>query len=535
MSATAAKHPELQASAPGRGPTMACVVSPDAADAELAILLLRQDGIPARAFANLRDAATALNDPIGCLIVVEEALVQEDVLVLRDALQRLPAWNDVPLIIIAGDIGEIRAPVAAAFPNSGNVTLLERPVNPHTLASSATFALRASQRQREVGELLAEREHAVRLRDEFLAMLAHELRNPLAPLRNAVYLMRSTPSDPRVMRQTVDILDRQVGHVVRMVDDLLDVARLERGKLTLKKQRLDLNRLVAAAVESCLQGVQYSAHHIRVHLVSDPLPIDGDPVRIEQILVNLIGNAAKFSPSGSEIGVETTCVDGRRASVAVVDHGAGFPPEAAAELFAPFRQMNATLERSTGGLGLGLSIVQRLTQLHGGVVRASSPGLGCGARFEVSLPLASDPPPQVNGYASETVATQAPSGRIVVVEDNADILATLKMMISIWGHVVDTATDGRSGVDLILEKSPDVALVDLGLPGLNGFEVARRVREALPRESVRLIAVTGYGQPSDTEMAMEAGFDLHLLKPVSPEILQRMIADSLAQPRSRSV
>ena len=317
--------------------TLACVVSPNAADAELAVTFLGQTGVQARAFASLRELAWALDEGIGCLILVEEALLAEDIPALREALARLPAWCDLPLILVSRDVGALGAAAADAFPDAGNVTLLERPINAHTLISAVQMALRASARQREVGELLAQREQAVRLRDEFLAMLAHELRNPLAPMSNALHIMRMLKIEDPAAVKSIQILERQVGHVVRMVDDLMDVARLERGKVVLKKERLDLNRVVSSAVETCLHAAQERGHNVSVRFGTNALPVDGDAVRLEQIVCNLLNNAAKFTPRPSEILVQTS-VEAGFARVAVEDKGIGFQAEAAEHLFDPFLQ-----------------------------------------------------------------------------------------------------------------------------------------------------------------------------------------------------
>jgi signal transduction histidine kinase/CheY-like chemotaxis protein len=497
------------------------VVSPNPADAELAVTLLERNGIEARHFAGLRQLAPGLDDSIGCLIVVEEALLAEDIPALQDALARLPAWSDLPLIFVSRHVAALADILATAFPSSGNVTLLERPLNAHTLVSAVQVALRASARQREVGELLAQREHAVRLRDEFLAMLAHELRNPLAPMRNALYILRMLKiEDPRILKNTA-ILERQVSHVVRMVDDLMDVARLERGKVSLKRQRVDLNRVVSSAVETCLHAAQERGHHVSVHFDADALPVDGDSVRIEQIVCNLVNNAAKFSPKPGEIRVATS-VEGGFALVAVEDRGIGFEPAAAQTLFDPFLQVNPTLERSTGGLGMGLTIVKRLAELHGGAVHAASEGPGKGSRFVVRIPLASGAvktEPQV-----ERRVSKARPRRVVVIEDNPDVRETLRTIVAMWGHEVSLASDGRAGIDLVLRDRPDVALIDVGLPGINGYDVARAIRSTLRNGEIRLIAITGYGQPSDKEQALQAGFDTHLLKPISPEVLEELLA-----------
>ncbi|HEY1287448.1 MAG TPA: hybrid sensor histidine kinase/response regulator [Burkholderiales bacterium] len=500
----------------------ACIVSPNAADAELAVRLLEETGVAARAFASVRDLAGALDDTVGCLILVEEALLAEDIPALREAVAGLPAWRDLPLILVSRDVGALGAVAADAFPDSGNVTLLGRPLNAHTLVSAVQVALRATARQREVRDLIAQREQAVKARDEFLAMLAHELRNPLAPMSNALHIMRMLKTDDPAALKSIEILERQVGHVVRMVDDLMDVARLERGKVVLKKERLDLNRVVSSAVESCLQAAQARGHHVSVRFGTDALPVDGDAVRLEQIVCNLVNNAAKFTIRPDEILVKTS-VEAGSALVAVEDRGVGFPADSAERLFDPFLQVNPTLERSAGGLGMGLTIVRRLVELHGGSVHAASAGPDKGSRFTVRIPLASGVAP-VHAHPERPPARPR-RRRVVVVEDNPDIRETLRMLLHLWGHEVAMASDGRSGVDRVLQERPDVALIDVGLPGMNGYEVARAIRKSIPEGAIRLIAVTGYGQPSDREAALNAGFDTHLLKPISPTLLQRLLAE----------
>jgi signal transduction histidine kinase len=497
------------------------VVSPNRTDAQLAIGFLRKNGIEALGFGSLLELAASLDARIGCVVVAEEGLVAGEIPAFREAIARLPAWADLPLILVARDVPALGALSAEAFPDSGNVTLLERPLNAHTLVSAVQVALRASARQRDVGELLAERERAVRLRDEFMAMLAHELRNPLAPMRNALYLMRSQSIDHPLVQQCSAVLERQVSHIVRMVDDLMDVARLERGKVTLQKRRADLNRVVAAGVESCLPAAQVRGHRVSLRLSAAALPVDADAVRLEQIVCNLVNNAIKFSPPSSEVVVETGALGGE-ALITVHDQGIGFEPHTAENLFAPFLQVNPTLERTTGGLGIGLTIVRRLVELHGGTVSGSSPGPRQGARFVVRLPLATRPA-EVEAEPAEAPAVSARRLRVVVIEDNEDIRASLISILRHWGHEAVAEADGHAGLARVLEVKPDVALVDLGLPGLNGYDVARRVRAAIPNGAVRLIAITGYGQPADRERAVEAGFDAHLLKPVPLEVLERAL------------
>jgi signal transduction histidine kinase len=500
------------------------VVTPNAVDAAYAATFLREGGIETRAFESIPSMAAELDDATGCLILVDDALVERDIPALQEALERMPAWCDLPLIVVSRNVAAVGPFIAGAFPTSGNVTYLERPLNPHSLVSAARMALRASARQRQVGELMAQREHEVRLRDEFLAMLAHELRNPLAPMRNALYILRKVKiQDPLVVKNT-EILSRQVDHVVHLVDDLMDVARLEHGKVILKKQRLDLNGVVAAAVESCQPGVQDRGHHVTVRLEPGAIAVDGDPVRHEQIVCNLLTNAAKFSPKSSEIRVHTALEPGS-GLISVEDQGVGFDAAAADQLFAPFLQFNSTIDRSSGGLGMGLTIVKRLAELHGGAVRAFSAGPGKGARFEIRIPLAEGAPVDDPAPAQAAPVTSKPR-RVAVIEDNPDILETMHMLLKLWGHEVAMASDGPAGLELVLRERPDIALIDVGLPGMSGYDLARRIRQRLPAGSVRLIAITGYGQPSDREMAGRAGFDAHLLKPINPETLEGLLAAS---------
>ena len=500
----------------------ALLVSPNAIDAELAVGFLREHAIEARAFQDVAEVLPVLDETAGCLILLEEALVADTLPELRAKLRGMPAWCDLPVIIVSGNASELESICLEAFSESGNVTLLERPLNPYTLISAVQVALRAAARQRKVGELLEQRAQAVKLRDEFLAMLAHELRNPLAPIRNAVHIMRMPNVDAPILQSSIDILDRQVHHIVRMVDDLMDVARLERGKIVLKKQRFDLNRVVAASVDTCLASAQQCGHRIVVDFHAKALPVDADQVRIEQIVCNLVNNAVKFTPTPGEIRVRTS-MESTEALIVVEDNGVGFNADSADTLFEPFLQVNPTLERASGGLGMGLTIVRRLAELHGGSVAASSQGSGKGARFVVRIPLAnsdadrnsdrSGPMPQTRRY------------RIAVIEDNADIRETLRLLLCMWGHEVQLASDGPTGVECVLTQRPDVALIDIGLPGMSGYEVARAIRQEIPNGTIRLIAVTGYGQPSDQENAMQAGFDKHVLKPVEPAILARILAE----------
>ncbi len=504
--------------------TEALVVTPNSVDADLARSFLQDGGIPSRACSTLAELPTRLMHGAGCVVIVEEALIDEEMPALREALDSQPPWSDIPVILVANEDAELRAMVERAFPNSGNITLLSRPLHPLTLLSAVEVGLRARHRQVQVRDLIAQREEALRQRDEFVAMLAHELRNPLAPMRNAVYLQKSLPIDDPTFERTRDIFDRQTTHLARLVDDLLDVARLERGKVQLQLKRIDLNQAVAAAVEASQPTSLAAGHSVEVELSGDPLPLQADGVRIEQIMSNLLNNACKFTPTGGRISVRTRN-DGSSAEVSVQDSGVGIDPEVIDDMFNPFTQGDQTLARSTGGLGIGLTIARRVANLHGGTLTAHSAGRGKGTTFCARFPLALEEKAAVPRPSSETGASTPK--RVLVVDDNADIRDSLGMLLGMWGHQVSVAESGEKALELAKLDHPDVALVDIGLPGMNGYDVAQEIRRVSSGwdSSIKLVAITGYGQPADRERALASGFDRHMLKPVDPAQLEKVFAD----------
>jgi two-component system, sensor histidine kinase len=498
------------------------VVTPNVSDGELAVQFLGENGIEARAQETL--AQSPITEGVACIVLVEDALIDDELEGLRHVLEEQPTWSDLPLILVMSGGDSFNALASRAFPDSGNLTLLERPLSPATLVAAVRVALRARARQLQVRDLLQEREEALRLREEFVAMLAHELRNPLAPMRNAVYVQQRLPIENDTFQRTQHILDRQITHLSRMVDDLLDVARLERGKVQLQRELLDLNALTIAARESCVSIAHARGHALRTELCSQSMPIDADPVRFEQLLTNLVANAAKFTPEAGEILVRTAGEDGF-AVVSVHDQGIGIRPEMIGRIFEMFTQDVGTLARSSGGLGLGLTIASRIAQLHGGSLQASSAGPNQGATFTARFPLSSrksavvDPAPEMRQPGQRR--------RVLIVEDSTDIRESLGMLLSIWGYDVILASDGDRGLQLAVSENPDIALIDIGLPGTNGYEVARniRARTSVSSSSIKLIAVTGYGQAADRERSLESGFDVHLLKPVDPKELEKILGN----------
>jgi PAS domain S-box-containing protein len=376
-------------------------------------------------------------------------------------------------------------------------------------------------------EAREEAEASNRAKDEFLAMLGHELRNPLDVIGTAVRVLDSQPAapDPEATRRARGVLARQVRQLGRLVDDLLDVGRVTTGKIRLAPVPLNL----ADTVERCIAGLMpEGAPQHRITVRAEPTWVEADQARVEQIVMNLLSNAVKYTAPGGAIEI-TVAGDGRTARLSVRDTGVGMSPYMLERVFDLFFQGARTLERAEGGLGIGLTLVRRLAELHGGSVAAESPGQGHGSTVTVELP-------QIAPLAAAPDAAPAPGvpgpRRILIVEDSRDSRDMLRFLLEHAGHEVHEAADGPTGVEAILQVRPDIALVDVGLPGLDGFEVARRVRADQHGREVRLVALTGYGLPEDHRRSQEAGFDAHLVKPVDPARLAAVIAATTTPPRA---
>jgi signal transduction histidine kinase/DNA-binding response OmpR family regulator len=363
-----------------------------------------------------------------------------------------------------------------------------------------------------------------RRKNEFLAMLAHELRNPLAPIRNAVQILRLAAGNDLALMQARDIVDRQVTHMARLIDDLLDMSRLSRGKILLRKEPLDLVPLVRAATDDYGSVMAESGLKLEVHLANDALWTTGDPTRLAQVVGNILHNAEKFSEKGGTIAISLHRVGhNEQAELTVRDTGIGMDQSMLTRLFEPFSQADGSLDRRRGGLGLGLALVKGLVELHGGTVQADSDGLGKGTAITIRLPLETMPPT----VAPRTTHSEAPQAayRILVIEDNEDAAESMRMLLTLCGHEVAVAAAGAAGIQAAQESRPNIVLCDIGLPGgMDGYAVARTLRAEPKLGSTRLIALTGYGQEEDQRRCVEAGFDLHLTKPVDFIELQSVLA-----------
>jgi PAS domain S-box-containing protein len=371
--------------------------------------------------------------------------------------------------------------------------------------------------------LLAELKDADRRKDEFLAMLAHELRGPLAPLRNLLEVMKHADGNPVLLQQARSTMERQLGQLVRLVDDLIDVSRITRNKIELRKERVDLTSLLHQSVEACRPLAKSANHQVNVALPPEPITLHADPVRLAQVFSNLLNNACKYTEPGGKIWLSAER-QGEEAVVKVKDTGLGIPPDKLGSVFEMFTQIDRTLDRSQGGLGIGLTLVKRLVEMHGGTVTASSEGPGKGSEFVVRLPILAE---RLQAETPGTApATTVPPLRILVVDDNTDTAASLAILLNLAGHETRTAHDGLEAVATAEKFRPDVVLLDIGLPRLNGLDACRRIREQPWGKNTFLVALTGWGQEEDRRRSKDAGFDAHVVKPVDYSVLTSLLAQS---------
>lgn len=364
-----------------------------------------------------------------------------------------------------------------------------------------------------------------RRRDEFIATLAHELRNPLAPIQAGLELMRVSPAFPKQLSNTRDIMARQLKHLVRLIDDLLDVSRISAGKLALVRKPVPLGSVVDTALEASRLHIDAFGHTLDVSLPAEPLVVDADPVRLAQVLGNLLNNAAKYTPDGGSIRLVAQR-DGNEASICIIDNGIGIDPAVLPDIFDLFSQASEGSDRRQGGIGIGLSIARKLVEMHGGSLIARSAGLGHGSCFLVRLPLAhADAPPDSSLPLTPLDTANAIRRRILILDDNVDAAETLGALLGHMGHVVELAHTGQEAIALAPRFAPDIAFLDIGLPDMSGYDVARQLRREPRLAGVRLVALTGWGAAADRVNSADAGFDAHLTKPVSLEGLGEAMPD----------
>jgi PAS domain S-box-containing protein len=360
---------------------------------------------------------------------------------------------------------------------------------------------------------------------EFLAMLSHELRNPLAPIRNAVYMMNYKEIADPELKWAIDVIDRQAAQLTRLVDDLLEASRVTSGNITLHRERLDISAVITRAVEGSRPLIDARHHRLEVVMPDEPMMVEADLTRLIQIVVNLLNNAAKYTPEGGDIKLWVDHYDGVL-RIHVRDNGTGIAPESLRHIFDLFVQGERTLDRSEGGLGIGLTLVRRLVEMHGGNVSAFSAGPGKGSEFVVTIPRVTDKSAKAasGDVANDHKNTRTPGLRVLVVDDNRDAAISMEMFLKAWGYDTCVVHDGQTALETAREYHPDIVLLDIGLPGLSGYEVAEQLRGFPGGEKIEVIALTGYGQEEDRQRTQGLGISHHLIKPIDPHKLRDLLA-----------
>jgi len=501
------------------------VLAPTARDGAVTARLLAGAGIDSEMGQGWRHAEDLIRAGAGALLLTDATLADPAFKGLLSALQSQPSWSDLPVLALCRHEHQ-----ASAMREAGmrKLTVLDRPTSTRAMISAVETALRGRRWQYQIRDQMNSLQQAqVSLRladqrkDEFLATLAHELRNPLAPIRTGLQLLPRVADDPVQLRGLTDMMERQMSHLLRLIDDLLEVSRISTGKLTVLRERLDLRRVVETAVESSAPAVTSRGHRLDVTLPDEAVFVLGDLTRLAQSLGNLVNNAAKYTPAGGRISVALGRA-GEAAVLTVADNGIGLPPDMLERVFDMFAQVNQSLDRSQGGLGIGLALVRSLVLLHGGTVIARSPGPDGGSTFTIELPLAHELTPAAVAARSPQAAATRRS--ILVVDDNQDAAESMALLLGISGHEVRVEHGGRAALDTALSFRPHAVICDLGMPGMGGYEVATRLRQDRRFANTLLVALSGWGAEEDKERSRAAGFDAHLTKPASMDAVAELLA-----------
>lgn len=492
-------------------------------DAAMTTAVLDRAGIASHACPALHDLLQEIPRGAGALLVSEEMLSGPGAAELAGAVSAQPPWSDLPVLILARQGADSRA-IAAAMDGMANVTVLERPMRVASLVSALRSALRARRRQYELRRILDDLGEADKRKTEFLATLAHELRNPLAPLSTALAILKRKAPTHEAALPYYELMGRQVEHMVRLVNDLMEVSRITRGKIELQLAELTLGQVIRDAVELSRPLMEAGKHTFTLHMPDASLAVEGDSVRLTQVFANLLNNAAKYTPEGGTVDVFLEHGGHGAAVVRVKDSGAGIPAAMLDAIFDMFVQVSGTARAAQGGLGIGLTLVKSLVELHGGAVSARSEGAGLGSEFVVSLPLLGH---GVQAGPRSDAATEAVAARqrILVVDDNRDAAESLAALLGLLGAQTAVAFGGTEALRAAEDFDPTLGILDIGMPGMDGCELARRLRAHPRHRGMGLIALTGWGQPGDRARIAQAGFDHHLLKPVDEEALSAALRD----------
>jgi two-component system, sensor histidine kinase len=497
------------------------ILAPSAKDAAFAETVMANAGIACTTCSSVDALLGEIRRGVGAVLVTEEAVPQGGAL-LSQSIRHQPPWSDLPVLLLTqhGADSEV---VTEAVGILGNVTLVERPVRVAALVSTVRTALRARGRQYEMRALLQALQEADQRKDEFLATLAHELRNPLAPIRNSVDIIRLSGDNSPMVGKLADIMERQVSHMVRLVDDLLEVSRITRGKIELRRVRAELGAIIDAAVETSRPLIEAGGHELALSLPEEPVHVEADATRLAQVLANLLNNAAKYTERGGRIELAARA-DEAGVNVSIRDTGIGMAPEVIERMFDMFAQADASHARVQGGLGIGLTLARSLVEMHGGTVTAHSEGPGRGSELVVRLPRAGGAATRAFAAPPEAPAKiQAPT-RVLVVDDNQDAADSLGAMLKMLGAEVDVAHSGAAALEAVQARAPAIAFLDIGMPDMDGYEVARRIRAAPRSKYTMLVALTGWGQEKDRRETKAAGFHHHLVKPTDIRTIQAVLS-----------
>lgn len=506
--------------------------------------LLRREGLNLLKAASGEEALELLLTTDVALALIDIQMPEMDGFELAEYMRGMERTRRVPIIFLTAGASDNRRRFRGY--EAGAVDFLQKPLEPDILRSKVDVFVELYEQRQEVASQRDELEAAVqenrrllaesrsqsealreadRHKDEFLATLAHELRNPLAPIKNALSIMRVGGANDPAIAGVCSMLERQVDHMVRLVDDLMEMSRISRGVIELRRERIDLSTIIQNSIETSRPLIDAGGHVLDVHLPEHSIELNGDKVRLAQVFSNLLNNAAKYTDRGGVISLDAE-VEGDEIVVSVRDNGIGISSHALSKVFDMFMQADRSSRRAQGGLGIGLTLVKTVVEMHGGTVAARSEGLARGSEFIVRIPLdetdLKKKPTLDPGIISSGFKRQS----ILVVDDNADAASSLAMLLKMLGAVVFIANDGPSALAQMEEVRPDVVLLDLGLPGMDGLEVARTIRANPGYRRVVLIALTGWGLEEDRLRTKEAGFDHHLVKPVDLPILRSILADS---------
>jgi len=503
------------------------IYAPSGQDAVLAAKMLTLANVDNLVTDTSAQLAAELLVGVGAVLTVEEALSNGGLKVLGEFVQRQPNWSDLPIVLLTNR-GPDSLSVRQAIAVLGNVTLLERPVRTLTLITSLHSVLRARDKQYQVRE-------TDRRKDEFLASLGHELRNPLAPIRTSMGVLAHIYPDQAPVRKVTEVIERQVTHLTRLVDDLLDVARINSGKIELQRDYTTFAAIIGHVTELCSGPA--AARHITVEteLPENEVVLYADYARVVQIVANILSNAVKFTPPDGHIRVRAA-VQGDCLKICVRDTGIGLEPGALDRIFSMFEQNRPPSGQIASGLGIGLSLSRQFAEMHGGSVHATSDGPGKGSEFVVTLPVVSASAPHSAAAADQPIGQTHHRPSVLVVDDNRDAADSLQALFEMENCNVATAYDGYQAVQAVEHEMPDMIVMDLGMPRMDGYEAARRIRGKAGSQGVLMIALTGWGQSDARQRTIEAGFDHHLIKPVNFDEIKRLASGRLnPQPALRRV